>query len=124
MLVCRFATIAAATLFALLLGSGSAWATSCSVPNFFVNNTIADADTVNANFTAILACVNVNSVVGPNSSTLHNAACYGNTSGSLLEACTPIPAAQLPPIGAGQGTPANPSGTASATAVMMGLGSS
>jgi len=116
MLVCRFATIAAATLFALLLGSGSAWATSCSVPNFFVNSTIADADTVNANFTAVLACVNVNSVVGPNSTTNGNAACWNNTTGSLLKDC--------PAPGSGQGTPANPTGTASASLVMMGLGSS
>jgi hypothetical protein len=68
--------------------------------------------------------VNVNLVVGPNSSTLHNAACYGNTSGSLLEACATIPAAQLPTPGSGQGTPANPTGTASSSPVMMGLGSS
>src|SRR3981189_3847380 len=101
MLVCRFATIAAATLFALLLGSGSAWA--CSVPNFFVKSTVADADTVNANFTAVLACVNVNLVVGPNSSTLHNVACFGNTAGSLLEACATIPAAQLPAPGSVSG---------------------
>lgn len=55
----RLVTTLAALLFVLFLGQGSAWATTCSVPNLFVNNTVADADTVNANFAAVLSCVNV-----------------------------------------------------------------
>jgi hypothetical protein len=118
----RLTTITAATLFVLCLGMGSAWA--CTVPNVFVNNTIADADQMDANFAAVLACINVNSVVGPNSSTLHNVACFGNTAGSLLEACATIPAAQLPAPGSVSGGVANPIGTTSnATLVMMGIGS-
>ena len=119
----RLATIIAATLFALVTGYGSAWAATCSVPNIFVNNTVADANTVNANFTAVLACINVNNVVGPNSSTLHNVACYGNTAGNLLEACASIPVAQLPVPGASNALPANPSGTINTSLTMMGLGS-
>jgi hypothetical protein len=119
-MVCRLATITAATLFVLCLGIGSAWA--CTVPNVFVNNTIADADQMDANFAAVLACINVNSVVGPNSSTLHNVACFGNTAGSSLEACATIPVAQLPVPAAVGGAGGSPS-TASTSLVMMGLGS-
>jgi hypothetical protein len=119
-MVCRLATITAATLFVLFLGMGSAWA--CSVPNIFVNSTIADADQMDANFTAVLACINVNSVVGPNSSTLNYAACFGNTAGSLLAACTTIPAAQLPVPAAVSSGVSNPAGTGSTSLVMMGLG--
>jgi hypothetical protein len=121
-MVCRLATITAATLFVLCLGMGSAWA--CSVPNIFVNNTIADADQMDANFAAVLACINVNLVVGPNSSTLHNVPCFGNTAGSSLEACTTIPVAQLPVPASVSGAVANPAGTASTSLVMMGLGTS
>src|SRR5258708_2469740 len=108
----RLTTITAATLFVLCLGIGSAWA--CSVPNIFVNNTIADADQMDANFTAVLNCVNVNSVVGPNISTNGGGVCWNNTTGSLLKDCS---------IGSVSAGLSNPAGNATATQVMMGLGS-
>jgi hypothetical protein len=103
MLICRLATITALALFVLLTGNGSAKATSCTVPNSFVNNTVADADQMNANFTAILTCINVNSVVGPNSSTVGDFACFGNASGNLLSACTTAWTPYTPTITCGSG---------------------
>lgn len=62
-MVGRLLTAAAVLLFVLLIGQGSAWAT-CTVPTSFSNNTVADADQVNGNFTAVLACINASLVSG------------------------------------------------------------
>jgi hypothetical protein len=90
MLICRLATITALALFVLLIGNGSAKATSCTVPNTFVNNTVADADQMNANFSAILTCINVNSVTGPNSATVGDPACFSAVGGNALNSCNTV----------------------------------
>lgn len=48
--------------------AAQAWAgVACTVPNTFVNNTIADANQVNANFTAVLNCLLSAAAAGSNS---------------------------------------------------------
>lgn len=48
--------------------AAQAWAgVACTVPNTFVNNTIADANQVNANFTAVLNCLLAAAAAGSNS---------------------------------------------------------
>jgi hypothetical protein len=53
--------------FWLLLAASALANVPCSVPNTFVNNTIADANQVNANFTAIINCLTNAAVAGANS---------------------------------------------------------
>lgn len=65
----------------LALWSASAWATCGGVPNTFVNGTIADASQVNANFTALVSCVNAIDAGQITTGTIASARLFGSYTG-------------------------------------------
>ncbi len=98
-----------------------------SVPYTFTNNTIADADQVTADFTALLSYLNSSVATTDAGSLISGTLAVARlpASGVSASSLTPgtLPAARLPTRATSSSTVADPPGTTSASFVMSGLGS-